>query len=264
MRIKTKLLSFGASLLIAYRDVNIKVDFLELVGKTLFVIIILILLIGTFALILAYYIHKTEKIIFPKTVLFVLDLLYTPLKRTLRFLKKNEHIVDDVAVILRNRINLKCFIHVPPKMRVMILPQCMRSLKCPAKLNSKDGFYCKKCGLCDITTAYAAAEAVGTRCYTVPGGTFATRVLKNSRPEAVIGVACSKDLYEGTLAAKIVGIPSQGVQLTKTGCICTYTDMDKLIDTILLGVGDEKKEEIKKNLPVSRARKKGLIGGDEF
>ena len=63
-----------------------------------------------------------------------------------------------------------------------------------------------------------------------------------------MGVACAKDLYEGTLMAKIAGIPSQGILLKTTGCVETTVDYERVIDTMLLNIDQDKAKKIKEEV----------------
>jgi len=220
------------------------IDIFEFLGRIVVLTFIMIVLFGVIAILLGYFSYRTDRMIFPRAVLFVIDLLYSPMRRVIKTFRGNYFIVDHIAVKLRNGVNYQEFIATTPEDRVLIVPQCMRHLKCPAKMSSTYGFECRMCGLCGIGRIAKIAKAVGTPLYVSPGGTFSKRILRQSRPRAVIGVACSQDLYEGTLAAKMADIPSQGVALAKTGCVETFTNEVELAGILLAGVPQEKAEEI--------------------
>ena len=169
-------------------------------------------------------------------MLFMVELLYSPTKRVLKFIKMDPFMVDKIAIGLRNNITKNNFAIVPTDERVIIVPQCLRNLKCPGRMSSEDGVHCIKCGRCVIGKFTQVGEKIGTKLFIAPGGTFAKRILKQIHTNGVLGVACAKDLYEGTLMAKIAGIPSQGILLLTTGCVETTVDYEKVIDTMLLNV----------------------------
>lgn len=181
-------------------------------------------------------------------MLFIVELLYSPTKKVLKFLKLDPFMVDKIAIELRNHINKDNFAKVPTNERVVIVPQCLRNLKCPGRMSSEDGVHCRMCMKCVIGKFAKVGEKINTPLYIAPGGTFAKRILRQTAPKAVLGVACAKDLYEGTLMAKIADIPSQGILLKTTGCVETTVDHEKVIDTMLLNVDEEEAKKIKEEL----------------
>ena len=204
-----------------------------------------------FSLTLGYYAYRHKKVLFPRTILTVIDLFYLPAKKILQILRIDPRILDDISIHLRNHVNYPHYASVPPEERVMLVPQCLRHTRCPAPMSSEDGFLCRKCGLCEIAKFYKIGDAIGTEVYIAPGGTFAKRILKKAKErnkKAVLGVACHTDLYEGMLAAKIGGIPSQGVPLLTEGCVSTKVDVNRVIDMMLVGVDEEKADEIRRTI----------------
>lgn len=203
---------------------------LETIGRlvvifaTVFVVLIVVAL-----LFCAYTVH-TKKIIFPNFLLFIISLLYEPLRRLLSFFHIDPALIDRVSVEIRNALNYPDFACTKLEERVLILPQCIRSTECPAKLSSVDGIHCIECGKCVIGELSASCKDLGIRMYISPGGTFTGRILMQSRAKALIGVACYPNLYEGGLNAKLAGVPAQGVPLTTPGCINTSVDYKEIIN----------------------------------
>ncbi|MDF2954862.1 MAG: putative redox protein with CxxCxxC motif [Candidatus Alkanophagales archaeon MCA70_species_2] len=212
---------------------------LELLGKIFLGLLIVFFTLLTVILLAGYIALRTGRILFPNFISFMIDLLYEPAKRIISFFKIDSELVDRISVELKNCINYADFATVPTEERVLLLPQCMRSLECPAKLSSVDGFHCVECGRCEIARINAACKRLGIRVFVVPGGTFAKRVLISARPRAVVGVACYPNLHEGMLNAKLAGIPAQGVPLKKTGCINTIVDFDELLLKLFAGTDGE-------------------------
>ena len=62
-------------------------DFYLLLGQLLIVIVILIVILFVIILIFGSFIAKKEQILFPRFILFVVDLLYSPFKTIANLLK---------------------------------------------------------------------------------------------------------------------------------------------------------------------------------
>ena len=212
---------------------------LELLGKIFLGMLIAFFTLLIIVLLMGYVALRTGRILFPNFISFMIDLLYEPARRIISFFRIDPELVDRISVELKNCINYADFAAVPPEERVLLLPQCLRSLECPARLNSVDGFHCVECGRCEVARINAVCRRLGIRVFVVPGGTFAKRVLISARPKAVVGVACYPNLHEGMLNAKLAGIPAQGVPLKKTGCINTIVDFDELLMKLFAGTDGE-------------------------
>ncbi|MCD6210475.1 MAG: DUF116 domain-containing protein [Methanophagales archaeon] len=204
------------------------------IGAIAFAILILI------ALLFCIFIFRTHRIIFPNLVLFLLSVFEEPLRRLLSFFHVDPTLVDRVSVEIGNAVNYPAFARTKLEERVLLLPQCIRSPDCPAKLSPLEGIKCVECGRCEIAKLSAVCKELGISLYISPGGTFAKRILMYNRGQvkAVVGVACYPNLHEGLLNVKLVGIPAQGVPLKTTGCVNTTVDIHEIIARCKMGIGE--------------------------
>ena len=166
----------------------------------------------------------------------LIDAFYPILRGLMDLFKLPSSIIEEFDIGLKNRISEKKFISTPVSERIIVLPQCLRSLKCPAKLSAEEGLVCKGCGSCQIDDFFKKAESLGYRMFVVPGGTFVKRIIINERPKAVIAVACFVDLVEGIKIAERAGIAAQGILLETTGCVETTVNWEKVYDKLYLGL----------------------------
>lgn len=203
-------------------------------------IILLIVVLG-----LTYLMFRNTKIIkfintrissiVLKILLLVLDLLYMPAKKIIMTLGGNDMMIDAVSTEMRNIILKNSFSQVPFQDRVIILPQCLRDLECPAKFSSVEGAKCIGCGRCKIKEIDDKAKELGYKgTYIAPGGGFVKRILKKVMPKAVIGVGCPYEVNWGLLEVSNKGIPCQGVILLKSGCVTTDVDLNMVYETMEL------------------------------
>lgn len=93
--------------------------------------------------------------------------------------------------IIRNR-----HIRVKPEELLLLTPHCLQEESCPHKI-TRNVENCKCCGRCQIGALLQLSHELGFRFAVVTGGTLARQVIKNTRPKAVLSVACERDLTSG-------------------------------------------------------------------
>ncbi len=151
------------------------------------------------------------------------------LKSTLNILGIKPENVDRLYVDLKNSTYKNAFRKVPRKDRVLFLPQCLRnSKKCRAEL-TESGYKCRKCGACKISEIKQRAEKLGYRVFIIPGAEMTLNIMRKTRPKAVVGVACLKELV---IAAEGLRIPGQGVELLRDGCADTDVELENLFKVL--------------------------------
>ena len=152
-------------------------------------------------------------------------------------------LIDEINVELKNKLHKERFTKTPVNKRIITLPQCLRSLKCPAKLDAHVGLKCISCGLCQLSDFIKEAEGLGYHVFIMPGGTFVKRVMKRVKPHAVLGVACFADLSEGMKIAASYGLAVQGVLLSRAGCVETDVNWELVREKMYLGLKRPKKQK---------------------
>jgi hypothetical protein len=202
-----------------------------LLGKAVVILSLLILLVSVIGAILILYSFKTGHFFAARLMLISISLLESVIKAIFWLARADDAIVDDVGVRLRNYINRKKFAKVPFASRFIFMPQCVRSIDCPAKL-TPEGIKCIDCGRCSVGEAKKYAESLGYRFFIVPGSSFIKRIIKKYRPEAIVGVGCQMEIKEGLDMCHSYDIPAIGVPLSQAGCVSTILDWEKLYDEI--------------------------------
>lgn len=176
-----------------------------------------------------------SRVLLPGFTLFSIGLLRPVLKKMFKFSGRNPLIVDATGVVAHNQLFAKKFKSVPAEECLVLLPQCLRHSDCPARLDPHEGFDCKFCGLCAICKIKKISDKI--RVVVVPGGTFSKRILEESKPKTVLGVACPMELFDGLLLTDSLSIPSMGVMLSRYGCVETQVPVDAVVK-MLGGVAD--------------------------
>ena len=116
--------------------------------------------------------------------------------------------------------------------KVMILaPHCLQWIHCPHKITI-DVYNCKRCGHCPISDLIALSEEKGAQLEVVTGGTLARKAIKENRPEAVVAIACERDLTSGI--QDVVGFPVIGVvnERPEGPCANTSVNLEKVKEAI--------------------------------
>jgi hypothetical protein len=212
--------------------------FYELLGRITVIFIIGLALLFLLSLVLGVVLIKKKKIILPRLLLFTVDNFYHQFKKLVDTFGVSESVVDNVGIELRNKLSADAFAKVKPQDRILVVPQCIRHPKCPARLDSSQGILCKECGLCIIKDLKGEAVRLGYRFYAVPGGRFVERIVKRVKPKAALGVACYKDLNNAMHDLSRSRFIVQGVPLVKDGCVGTEVNLRELLDRMKLGIED--------------------------
>jgi uncharacterized protein len=151
--------------------------------------------------------------------------------------------LTDAVVVIQDLINLqavnlmerKKFLRT--KKRALMLPHCSRKYmdnRCKADFDaSVPSYFCAHCSSdCLVNRADAAARKKGYDVYVLPGGSCVTRILKSSKYEGVVGVACGEEvkltgdlIHEGDIAG-------QAIPLIKNGCANTVFNMETLVSIL--------------------------------
>ncbi|MDR0900378.1 MAG: DUF116 domain-containing protein [Methanobrevibacter sp.] len=212
----------------------------QIFGQSLVIIAIALFIILILTLILGKILLKKNILIFPKLILFALDVFYSPLKSLASSLGFDEIMVDHIGVEVRNKINESNFNKIEAKKKIIVLPHCLRNPKCEAILD-ETGLVCDCCGKCAVGIIKPKAESIGYKVFVIPGSTFIKKIIKNNDFESVLGVACYEDLNLSMM--KLSNFSPQGVLLSRSGCFKTKVD----VKTVLEKIGYKEKEENLKN-----------------
>lgn len=217
----------------------------QLIGQSLTIIIIILLIIFILALVLGRILIKRDILIFPSLIIFVIDVFYSPLKSVSKRLGFDETLVDHMGVEVRNKVNKKKFLSIPPEKKIIVMPHCLRVADCQATLK-ESGMICTCCNKCAIGVIKSKAEPMGYKTFIVPGSSFIKKIIKKNEFEGVVGIACYEDLNQ--MMMSLSDFAPQGVLLSRSGCYETKVDIKSVLETI--GYYDEKKrlkEERKNN-----------------
>ena len=196
-------------------------EFYQIFGQIVFVLALVLFTLLSVTLILGKLLIKEDKLVFPRLLLFTIDMFYGLFKKFSENVGVDAKIVDQIGVEVRNKVNEKFFKKIDPQEKLLILPHCLRHTDCEAKLESC-GLVCKDCNRCVIGVLKDKAENMGFKVYIIPGSTFLKKIVEENNFKAVLGVACYQDLNLAMM--ELSKFSCQGVPLLKDGCISTKVD----------------------------------------
>ncbi|KQC09869.1 MAG: hypothetical protein APR55_02620 [Methanolinea sp. SDB] len=213
-------------------------QFVFLVGEVTLIIILGILLFSVLMVAISVYSIKTGKLMFPRFLKAGITMVEGTVKAIFRLIGLEDAEMLSFFIQLRNSMNKRSFAEIPVEERMIFLPQCLRSARCPAHL-SPEGLNCRSCGQCSIGYWRGVLEKIGYRVFIAPGSTLIKRMVKKYRPRAIIGVGCLSEVKEGLELTDKIGIVGMGVVTLKDGCVETLVNWDDVMDVALLGIPSE-------------------------
>lgn len=128
--------------------------------------------------------------------------------RLAKMLGISEEAVSDSYIKLINQLNSQAGIHYKPENVLILAPHCLQKADCPYKI-TVDAHNCHHCGRCSIDGLLKIADERGVKLAVASGGTFARKAIKDRHPEAVVAIACYRDLFSGMRDMKkmpIIGV----------------------------------------------------------
>ena len=114
-----------------------------------------------------------------------------------------------------------------PKRILVLMPHCIQRDVCPYRI-TVDVRNCRQCGKCDFTELTRIAERLGIEMTVATGGTLARKVVVESRPELILGVACERDLSSGIIDTYPIPVLGVLIDRPEGPCINTRVSVDKI------------------------------------
>lgn len=115
---------------------------------------------------------------------------------------------------------------IEPRHILVLLPHCLQWIKCPHKI-TLDLENCRGCGKCSIVKLLEIRERLGIRMSVATGGGQARRVVADTRPHAIVAVACERELAEGVQDVK--GVPVFAIPNLRPEGYCRNTQVDPAV-----------------------------------
>src|SRR5512139_1499146 len=114
---------------------------------------------------------------------------------------------------------------------LLLMPHCLQFNECAIKITS-DVYKCQACGKCRIKDLVELAQKYNVHLSVATGGTLARRRVAEARPQAIIAVACERDLTSGiqdSYPLPVIGILNDRPY---GPCFNTSVDIAKVADAL--------------------------------
>ncbi len=127
-------------------------------------------------------------------------------------------------------VRAKCREQKPGRI-LLLMPHCLQFNDCPIKITS-DAYKCQACGKCKIKDLVVIAKKHDVYLSVATGGTLARRRVAEARPQAIIAVACERDLTSGIQDA--YPLPVIGILNDRPfgPCFNTSVDITKVAEAL--------------------------------
>lgn len=155
----------------------------------------------------------------------VLKVLYPLLMLLSAFMKGRKERFQRLIIDLNNRLVKKG--RYGTRKILLLLPHCIQINDCQIRL-THNIFNCKRCGRCEVKDLIGIAEEQHLNLFVATGGTLARKIVMEARPEAIVAVACERDLSSGvvdTYPMPVIGIPNER---PFGPCFNTRVDLDRV------------------------------------
>ncbi len=180
----------------------------------------------TFLLIYAIIMLRVEKII-PKPlkngVTVSIRLLYPIIVGIGKPLGYDKKTIRNAYAQLNNHLILSNEYHFNGEEIMILTPHCLQKSTCDLRVTQNPDL-CKRCGQCNVDDLVGLKEKYGVQLAIATGGTLARRKIMESKPKAIIAVACERDLISGLQDVK--DLPVLAIVNRRPEGPCVNTEMD--------------------------------------
>lgn len=161
----------------------------------------------------------------------VIPLLFPLVLSIGRFLHIAQDKIQNSFIEVNNQLVRTRSKHLKRDRILLLLPHCLQKDSCSYKITHSSS-NCHGCGECQVAEILELAFSLGINVEVVTGGTLARRAVEKYHPQAVVAVACERDLSSGILDS--YPLPVLGVVNERPNgpCYNTMVDMESLRETL--------------------------------
>ena len=151
--------------------------------------------------------------------------------------------LSDALVLIQDLIDVQAVNYtarkkfLQTKKRALMLPHCSRKYmdnRCKAVFDpAVPSYNCAHCSPdCLVNQADCLAKKKGYDVYVLPGGSCIPKILKTTKYEGVVGVACGEEVKLSEAVLGNADVTTQAVPLIKNGCANTAFNLETLDKTL--------------------------------
>jgi hypothetical protein len=197
-------------------------EFLPLFSGIIFSLVCIVLASGIICIFLAFA-GICVSGIFQQLAWLAVSILFPVTIIIGKIFKIDKEKIEGSFIAVSNHLVRKRGIIISPEKLLILTPHCIQKETCPHKV-TKDVNNCRRCGQCQVGELLKISETSGAKLAVVTGGTLARKVIKDLRPEAVLAIACERDLTSGI--QEVFPMPVIGILNKRPNGPCCDTEVD--------------------------------------
>ena len=150
------------------------------------------------------------------------------------FSKERKEGLQALIIGLNNRL---VRMEKPKAKRILLLlPHCLQINECDIRI-THNIYKCKRCGKCEIKDLIQIADDNKLDLFVATGGNLARKIVRDLRPEAIVAVACERDLSSGI--ADSYPLPVLGISNERPfgPCFNTKVSLERVKEAIAFFCG---------------------------
>ncbi|MDX1763650.1 MAG: DUF116 domain-containing protein [bacterium] len=226
------LLALGVLFWVVIKSIGLSTAMIDLLTALLIVFLALMVITAAGVVLLVLTLFKGREILsLSKMRGLIVKVIYplTLFLGTLFRIPKDK--IQKSFVEVNNQLVLARKYRIKHNRLLLLMPHCIQYNECRMRVTG-DIQNCARCGLCRVSDLIDLKEQYGVDIFVATGGTLARRLIEEKRPQAVVAVACKRDLTSGIVDS--YPLPVLGILNERPvgPCITTIFDLEKVREAI--------------------------------
>lgn len=202
-------------------------------------VIIILLIITIFSTLVTYMVVNDKRVnkYIMKSNFSIVSFLYPVLIVLGNTLNVPKNEIRKVYIKLNNNYIYSNRYKIKPEDILILIPHCIQKSECKLKITTNVR-NCKSCGLCNVKDLIDLQDKYNVQVFIATGGTLARKKIKETRPKAVVAVACERDLTAGVQDIRQVPVLGVFNKRPNGPCVDTKIDANEVENAIKFFIGE--------------------------
>ncbi|MGL5650810.1 MAG: DUF116 domain-containing protein [Paraclostridium sp.] len=202
-------------------------------------VIILLLIITIFSTLVTYMVVNDKRVnkYIMKFNFSIVSFLYPVLIVLGNTLNVPKNEIRKVYIKLNNNYIYSNRYKIKAEDILILIPHCIQKSECKLKITTNVR-NCKSCGLCNVKDLIDLQDKYNVQVFIATGGTLARKKIKETRPKAVVAVACERDLTAGVQDIRQVPVLGVFNKRPNGPCVDTKIDANEVENAIKFFIGE--------------------------
>lgn len=202
-------------------------------------VIIILLIITIFSTLVTYMVVNDKRVnkYIMKFNFSIVSFLYPVLIVLGNTLNVPKNEIRKVYIKLNNNYIYSNRYKIKPEDILILIPHCIQKSECKLKITTNVR-NCKSCGLCNVKDLIDLQDKYNVHVFIATGGTLARKKIKETRPKAVVAVACERDLTAGVQDIRQVPVLGVFNKRPNGPCVDTKIDANEVENAIKFFIGE--------------------------